>query len=277
MRIRQKPKAPTATNGHVAAKNGSAPLAGAPNGVAAEARTVPGHMAIIMDGNGRWAKERGLSRQKGHRSGAENIRRVIRACGERGISTLTLYAFSTENWSRPRAEVSALIRLIPRFIKSELKELHENGVRLLHIGNLESLDPKIREQVEQAMEMTKDNTRMTVALAFSYGGRDEIAHAVRRIVRDGVRADRIDERLIASYLYTAEIGDPDLIVRTAGEMRLSNFLLWQSAYAEFYSTPAYWPDFDEQEIDRALDAYAQRVRRFGGVKTPSKNGAKPRK
>ena len=225
-----------------------------------------------MDGNGRWAKERSLSRQKGHRSGAENIRRVIRAAGERGISTLTLYAFSTENWSRPRTEVSALIRLIPRFIKNELKELHENGVKLVHIGSLDALDPAIRNQVEQAMETTKDNTRMTVALAFSYGGRDEIVRATRRIVAAGLRPDQVDERVFASYLFTSDIGDPDLIIRTAGEMRLSNFLLWQSAYAEFYSTPVFWPAFDDAELGRAIDAYAQRDRRYGAVE--SQNGAK---
>jgi undecaprenyl diphosphate synthase len=226
-----------------------------------------------MDGNGRWANARGLSRQKGHRAGAENIRRVIRGMGERGVATLTLYAFSTENWTRPRKEVSALIRLIPRFIKTELRELHENGVRLVHIGRLDGLDPKIREQVEQAIDLTKDNRRMTVALAFSYGGRAEIADAVRRVVADGVSADDVDEALISRYLYTAEIGDPDLVVRTAGEMRLSNFLLWQSAYAEFYSTPALWPDFDDGEMDRALEAYAQRVRKFGAVRP--QNGVKP--
>ena len=241
--------------------------------LSAPTRRVPRHVAIIMDGNGRWAKERGLSRQKGHRSGAENIRRVIRAAGERGICALTLYAFSTENWSRPRTEVSALIRLIPRFIKNELKELHANGVKLIHIGSLDALDPKIRSEVERAVEMTRDNTRMTVALAFSYGGRAEIVEAARRIAAAGLRPEEIDEHVFASYLYTASIGDPDLVIRTAGEMRLSNFLLWQSAYAEFYSTPAYWPAFDESEIDRALDAYAARDRRYGGV--TSNNGAAP--
>lgn len=240
-----------------------------------------------MDGNGRWAKERGLSRQKGHRAGAENIRRAIRAAGERGVEVLTLYAFSTENWTRPRAEVSALIRLIPRFLKSELKELHENGVRLVHIGDLSALDSNIRKQVEEAIELTKDNRRMTVALAFSYGGRAEIAHAVQRIVADKIPAAKVDEETISRYLYTASIGDPDLVVRTAGEMRLSNFLLWQSAYAEFYSTPTFWPDFDEAAIDLALEAYAQRVRKFGDVapkaeKAPKasagrSNGAKPAK
>jgi len=226
-----------------------------------------------MDGNGRWAKERGLSRQAGHRAGTENIRRIIQTFGENGVQVLTLYAFSTENWTRPRREVSALMRLIPRVINREIKALHKNGVRLVHIGSLEPLEPKIREKVEQAIALTKDNTRMTVALAFNYGGRAEIIDAVRRIAADKVKPDQVDEQLFASYLYTQEIGDPDLVIRTAGEMRLSNFLLWQSAYAEFYATPTYWPDFDETEIARALDAYAQRQRKFGGVDAP--NGAKP--
>jgi undecaprenyl diphosphate synthase len=226
-----------------------------------------------MDGNGRWAKERGLSRQAGHRAGTENIRRIIQTFGERGVQVLTLYAFSTENWTRPRREVGALMRLIPRVINREIKELHKNGVRLVHIGSLEPLEPKIREKVQQAIDLTRDNTRMTVALAFNYGGRAEIVDAVRRIISEGMPPDRIDETAFASYLYTAEVGDPDLVIRTAGEMRLSNFLLWQSAYAEFYATPAYWPDFNEDEIDRALDAFAQRRRKFGGVETP--NGVKP--
>jgi undecaprenyl diphosphate synthase len=234
---------------------------------------VPRHVAVIMDGNGRWAKERGLSRQAGHRAGTENIRNIIQTFGERGVEVLTLYAFSTENWTRPRREVGALMRLIPRVINREIKELHANGVRLVHIGSLEPLEPKIREKVEQAIDLTKDNTRMTVALAFNYGGRAEIVEAVRRIVSDGVEPHKINEALLASYLYTAEVGDPDLVIRTAGEMRLSNFMLWQSAYAEFYATPTYWPDFNEDEIDRALDAFAQRRRKFGGLEAP--NGAKP--
>ncbi|HLB22550.1 MAG TPA: polyprenyl diphosphate synthase [Dehalococcoidia bacterium] len=265
------PKAKASPNGTVARPDLRPPASRRP-------RTIPRHVAIIMDGNGRWANERGLSRQKGHRAGAENIRRVIRGMGERGVEVLTLYAFSTENWTRPRTEVSALIRLIPRFIKSELKELHENGVRLVHIGDLQALDQNIRKQVEDAIELTKGNRRMTVALAFNYGGRTEIVEAVRRIVAEKTPAARIDEALLSSHLYTAAIGDPDLIVRTAGEMRLSNFLLWQAAYAEFYSTPAYWPDFDGAEMDRALDAYAQRVRKFGAVEPRAvRNGAKPSK
>ncbi len=240
----------------------------------AAGHAVPRHVALIMDGNGRWANERGLSRQAGHRAGTENIRRIIQAFGERGVEVLTLYAFSTENWTRPRREVSALMRLIPRVINREIKELHRNGVRLVHIGRLDPLEPKIRAKVEQAIELTKDNDRMIVALAFNYGGRDEILDALQRIISDRVKPERINETLFSSYLYTSEIGDPDLVVRTAGEMRLSNFLLWQSAYAEFYATPTYWPDFDEAEIDRALAAYARRERRFGGVETA--NGAKPR-
>jgi undecaprenyl diphosphate synthase len=225
----------------------------------------PKHVAVIMDGNGRWAKERGLSRQAGHRAGTENIRRIIQAFGERGVEVLTLYAFSTENWSRPRREVTALMKLIPRVVEREVKELHKNGARLVHIGSLDPLDAGLRKKVEDAIELTKDNTRMTVALAFNYGGRTEIVEAVKRIVADGVPPERIDEALIASYLDTAGLPDPDLVIRTAGEVRVSNFLLWQSAYAEFYATPTYWPDFDEAEIDRALDAYAGRERRFGGV------------
>ena len=275
MRLRQKTKP---SNGH--APNGALPaVATAAAMTAAEkraesSRPVPRHVALIMDGNGRWAKQRGLSRQAGHRAGTENIRRIIQAFGERGVEVLTLYAFSTENWTRPRREVSALMRLIPRVISREIKELHKNGVRLVHIGRLDPLEPKIREKVEQAIELTKDNDRMTVALAFNYGGRDEILDATRRMLADRVKPDRVDEALFASYLYTSEIGDPDIIIRTAGEMRLSNFLLWQSAYAEFYATPTLWPDFDEAEIDRALDAYASRERRFGGVEPV--NGAKPR-
>jgi undecaprenyl diphosphate synthase len=225
-----------------------------------------------MDGNGRWAQQRGLSRQQGHRAGTENIRRIITAFGERGVQALTLYAFSTENWARPRREVNALMRLIPRVIDRELQELHKNGVRLVHVGDLAPLDERLRKKVEDAIALTKDNTQMTVALAFNYGGRAEIVDAVRRIVADRVAADRIDEGLLSSYMYTAGLPELDLLIRTAGDMRISNFLLWQSAYAELYFTPTLWPDFDEAEIDRALEAYARRERRFGGV--PARNGAK---
>jgi undecaprenyl diphosphate synthase len=226
---------------------------------------LPEHVAIIMDGNGRWAKERGLSRQAGHRAGVENIRVAIETMARYEVPVLTLYAFSTENWNRPKREVNALIRLIGPFIERELKSLHENGVRLCHLGSLEPLSPDLRRRVEQAMEYTKDNTRITVNVAFNYGGRQEIVDAVRRIVQDKVEPNRIDEQLISSYLTTAGLPDADLVIRTAGEVRLSNFLLWQSAYAEYYYTDTYWPDFGVEEIERALLAFSQRQRRFGGV------------
>ncbi len=224
-----------------------------------------------MDGNGRWARERGLSRQAGHRAGTENIRRIIEHFAQREVKYLTLFAFSTENWVRPRAEVNALIRLLGRVLERELRALHENGVRLVHAGSLAPLSPDLQRKVRDAIELTKNNTRLTVCLAFNYGGRADIVEAARRIIRAGIPADALTEDLFASYLSTAGIPDPDLIIRTAGEMRLSNFLIWQAAYAEYYSTPAYWPDFDEDQVDRALEAYAARVRRFGGV-APGKGG-----
>ena len=275
MRIRGRStatkKAPVTTNG----ANGTISPQPADGDQQATNLRPPKHVAIIMDGNGRWAKQRGLSRQAGHRAGTENIRRIIQGFGERGVEVLTLYAFSTENWSRPRREVNALMRLIGRVIDREVNELHAHGARLVHIGKLDPLEPSLRKKVEHAIDLTKDNTRITVALAFNYGGRAEIIDAVRRIITDRVPAERVDEDLFSSYLYTAALPDPDLIIRTAGEVRLSNFLLWQSSYAELYATPTYWPDFDEPEIDRALDAYAQRQRRYGGVDSAahSTNGA----
>ena len=218
-----------------------------------------------MDGNGRWAKERGLSRQAGHRAGTENIRRIIRYLGERGVPYLTLYAFSTENWARPRPEVRALMQLVARVIKREIKELHERGVRLVHLGRLDNLAPSLRRQVLDAIDLTKGNTEMTVAVAFDYGGRAELVDAVRRIIADGLSPDQVDEEMISSHLYTAGMPDPDLVIRTAGEMRLSNFLIWQAAYAEYYSTPTYWPDFGPENVEEALRAYANRERRFGGL------------
>lgn len=243
-------------------------------GVTTEA--IPTHVAIIMDGNGRWAAQRGLSRQAGHRAGTENIRRIIETFAERGVRYLTLYAFSTENWGRPRREVSALIKLLGRVLERELRALHENDVRLLHFGTLDPLSPDLQKKVCDAIELTKGNRGLTVCLAFNYGGRAEIVEAVRRIVREGIPAGDVSEDVVAAHLNTKGIPDPDLIIRTAGEMRLSNFLLWQAAYAEYYSTPTYWPDFGEAEIDRALDAYAHRERRFGGIKptrpTIARNG-----
>lgn len=236
-----------------------------PTSPKAKLATLPTHVAIIMDGNGRWAEERGLPRQAGHRAGTENIRRIIETFGEWGVRYLTLFAFSTENWTRPRTEVNILMRLVGRVVNREIKALHKQGVRLVHLGRLDRLPPQIRKQVEDAIELTKDNQRMTVCVAFDYGGRAEILEAVRRILVDGVPPERIDEAVFSSYLYTAGLPDPDLIIRTAGEVRMSNFLLWQSAYAEYYATPTYWPDFGPEEIQRALEAYSQRQRRFGGV------------
>ena len=246
---------------------------------------VPGHVGIIMDGNGRWAARRSLPRLAGHRAGTENLRRVIERFADYGVSALTLYAFSTENWSRPRREVRGLMRILSMVIERETEHLHKNGIRLLHIGDLSALDARLRRQVLEAIALTKDNRRMTLIIAFNYGGRAEIVEAVRRIVASGLPAERIDEALFASYLSTATLPDPDLIIRTAGEMRLSNFLLWQGAYAEFCSSPVFWPDFDIDEIDEALLAYSQRKRRFGGLlpdevdyPTPStngKNGSRP--
>jgi undecaprenyl diphosphate synthase len=235
---------------------------------------VPAHVAVIMDGNGRWAGQRGLSRQAGHRAGTENIRRVIETFAERGVEYLTLFAFSTENWGRPKKEVDTLLRLLGRVINREINALHENGVRLRHIGRLDPLSPRLQKKVHEAIELTKNNKRMTVSVAFNYGGRAEIVDAVRRIVADGLTPDHIDEDVLRSYLYTAELPDPDLIIRTAGEMRMSNFLLWQSAYAEYYATPTYWPDFDTAEIDRALEAYSHRQRRFGLALPPGRNSRK---
>jgi len=239
---------------------------------------VPNHVAIIMDGNGRWARSRGKPRLAGHRAGTENIRRVIQRFADYGVQYLTLYAFSTENWERPPYEVRGLMRLLSYFLKRETNELHKEGIRLLHIGDLSPLNPRLQQQVRDAIQLTRDNGRMTLAIAFNYGGRAEIVDAVRRIIADGVPPDMVNEELITRYMATADLPDPDLVIRTAGEMRLSNFLLWQSAYAEFCSVPVYWPDFDVTHIDECLLAFTQRRRRFGGLlpdevdEPPTRNG-----
>jgi undecaprenyl diphosphate synthase len=220
-------------------------------------------LAIIMDGNGRWARSRGLPRLAGHRAGTENIRRILEACVEYGIKILTLYAFSTENWGRPNAEVRGLMRILEQTIDRELPQLHQNGVQLRHIGRLEGIAEGLRQKVREAIELTKDNDRIIVNVAFNYGGRTEIVDAVRHIVETGVDPEQLDETLFSQYLYTAGLPDPDLIIRTAGELRVSNFLVWQGAYAEYYATPTYWPDFDEEELYSALLEYDRRERRFG--------------
>jgi undecaprenyl diphosphate synthase len=216
-----------------------------------------------MDGNGRWAKQRKLPRLMGHRAGTENTRRVLKACGEFGIKIVTLYGFSTENWQRPQDEVNGLFSIFEDAIDREVPELHRNGVRLRHLGRTERLPERLVKKIESAMELTKDNDRLVLNLAFNYGGRAEIVDATRRIIVEGVDPAIIDEELFSNYLYTAGLPDLDLFIRTGGEMRLSNFLLWQTAYAEYYSTPVYWPDFDESELEKALVAYSQRTRKFG--------------
>lgn len=227
---------------------------------------LPHHVAIIMDGNGRWAKQRGLPRLAGHRAGIDNIRRVVEAFSHYGVKYLTLYAFSTENWSRPGVEVRGLLRILAQVIDREAKALHEKGVRIRHLGRLEGLSKQLQVKIRKVVELTKNNTRMTLSVAFDYGGRAEILDAIRHIVEEGISTEDITESLFTSYLYTSDVPEPDLIIRTAGEMRLSNFLIWQAAYSEYYSTPTLWPDFSEEEIDKALVSYSQRERRFGGLK-----------
>jgi undecaprenyl diphosphate synthase len=235
----------------------------APEQTAQKLSKVPIHIAIIMDGNGRWAAARGLPRLAGHRAGTENLRRVIRACVEFGIQYLTIYAFSTENWGRPKEEVEGLMQIVEDVIDKELGELNKEGVQLRHIGRLEHVNPSLRNKVLSAVELTKNNTRLKLNIAFNYGGRDEIVCGIRAMLNNGVKPDDVTEQLISQYMFTAGIPDPDLIVRTSGEMRISNFLIWQSAYSEWYVTNSYWPDFDKEELRKALVDYNQRERRFG--------------
>lgn len=229
---------------------------------------IPLHVAIIMDGNGRWARKRGLPRLAGHRAGVENLRRVLEASVEYGIQILTIYAFSTENWNRPESEVKGLIAILEEVIDRELQSLHKNGVQLRHIGRLERLDSRLQQKVKHAIDLTKNNNRLILNVAWNYGGRAEIVHAIQEIIRDGIPADDISEELISRYLYTSESPDPDLIIRTSGEMRVSNFLIWQGAYSELYVTPHYWPDFGPSQLLEAIQDYAQRERRYGQVLDP---------
>lgn len=226
---------------------------------------VPTHLGFIMDGNGRWAAERGLPRLAGHRAGTENLRRIIRASAEYGIKYISFYAFSTENWNRPEDEVKGLMHILSDYIDKETRELHKEGARLLHIGHLDGLSPTLKKKVVDAIELTKDNTLITVVLAFNYGGRDEILNAVKKLIQDGVKPEEVNEQLFNNYLFTKDIPDPDLIIRTSGEMRTSNFLVWQSVYAEWAFPKVYWPDFDDQMLWQILADYNQRERRFGGL------------
>jgi undecaprenyl diphosphate synthase len=233
----------------------------------------PAHIAIIMDGNGRWAAERGLPRFMGHRAGTENLRPTIKACVEFGIQYLTLYAFSTENWSRPTEEVQGLLQLLETVIDEELPELHREGVKIRHIGRLDALEPSLVAKIQHACEVTKNNDKLVLSVAFNYGGKDEIVHAIQQIIMEGTPADKVTEALVSQHLFTAGIPDPDLIIRTSGEMRVSNFLIWQGVYAEWYITPTYWPSFDKEELRKALVDYHQRERRYGGI-SPADEGEK---
>jgi len=230
----------------------------------------PQHVAIIMDGNGRWALSRGLPRLAGHRAGTENLRRVIEACVEFDIQYLTLYAFSTENWGRPIEEVLGLMRILEDVIDREMPQLHKNGVQLRHIGELDRIKPSLKKKVLEAIDLTKDNSRLVLNVAFNYGGRDEIIWAIRHMIEDGVASEDVTFELVNQYLFTAGSPDPDLIIRTSGELRGSNFLIWQGAYAEWYFTPIFWPDFGKDELKTAIKEYSRRDRRFGQVNKKDK-------
>ena len=227
---------------------------------------VPRHVAIIMDGNGRWARRRGLPRLAGHRAGVDNIHPVLQCLSEYGVKYVTIYAFSTENWNRPYEEVEGLMRILEEAIHTETQALHEKGVRILHLGRTERLSPELREAVTYAQELTKDNGGITLSVAFDYGGRTEILEAVKQVVREGIPPEQLDESAFSRYLYTRCLPDPDLIIRTGGEQRLSNFLLWQSAYSEYYPTRTSWPDLGELDIARAMKALSHRQRRFGTLR-----------
>jgi len=232
-------------------------------------KKIPRHVAIIMDGNGRWARNRGLNRVEGHRKGVESVREIVRTAGECGVEFLTLYAFSVENWKRPKSEVRVLMRLLEQFLRDEIPELMANNVRLQAIGRLTDLPSSVQSQLHETIEALRNNTGLTLILALSYSGRVEITEAVRSILRE-VRLGhldpaQVDETVVSRNLYTRYYPDPDLLIRTSGEMRLSNFLLWQTAYTEIYVTPVLWPDFRKPHFLAALEDYAQRHRRFGRV------------
>jgi undecaprenyl diphosphate synthase len=228
-----------------------------------EITKLPEHVAIIMDGNRRWADKRGIPRLQGHEAGLENVRRIAGYLNDYKIRYATVYVFSTENWNRSKEEVDGLMTLLQRRIDEVTAGFDTQNIRLKHLGSLENLPPGITSRVQKAIDITKNNTGLTLNLAFNYGGRAEIVNAARRIVRESVPADKVDENVFGTYLYTGGIPDVDLLIRPGGELRLSNFLLWQSAYAEFYFTDVLWPDFDKAELDKALLAFSNRHRRFG--------------
>jgi undecaprenyl diphosphate synthase len=233
--------------------------------ITAELTKLPTHLAIVPDGNGRWAEHRGLPRLTGHRAGAENMRRMVEYLNEYPIKYVTLYGFSTENWGRPQEEVQGLFHLLEEFINKYVADINERGIRLRHSGRLHQLPQNLQEAINRAVEKTQNNTRMTLNVAFNYGGRAEIIDAVRRIAADGISPQNIDENLFENYLYTAGLPHVDLLIRTGDELRFSNFLIWQTAYSEYYLTKVFWPDFSKQELDKALLSYSQRKRRFGAL------------
>ena len=229
--------------------------------------SLPQHVAIVMDGNGRWASRRRKPRLYGHKQGALHARDFVEIFAEYGIPYLTLYAFSTENWSRPKAEVDGIIKLLSENLDRAVKIAHEQNIRIRHLGKEDRLPEAIRKKARAAIEKTSNNSGLTVNVAFNYGGRSEIVNAAQQIIRSRIKSDSLDETVFSRYLYTAGIPDPDLFIRTGGEMRVSNFLIWQSAYAELYFTPVLWPDFGRDELEKALTDFGRRQRRFGGLKS----------
>jgi len=234
--------------------------------------SIPKHIAFIMDGNGRWAKEKGLARTAGHRKGVERVREIIRGAAGLGIQTVTFFAFSTENWSRPKNEVNVLMRYLDNFLKKEINQLHKNNVRFMVIGRKDPVPKYLQAGIKKAQEKTKDNTGLTVVLALNYGGRQEIVDAAKKFAKDVLKAkasaDTLDEQGFSRYLYAADIPDPDLLIRTSNEMRISKFLLWQLSYSEFYFSAKYWPDFGIPELKEVIREYQKRNRRFGGLGCP---------
>lgn len=230
-----------------------------------ELKRLPAHVAIVPDGNGRWAEKRGLPRLKGHQSGVKNMRTIVEYLNEYGVKYVTLYGFSTENWARPDAEISGLFKILKERIDKDVPKLHRKGIRVKHLGRLGELPQWLQDSVNRAVELTRDNSGMVLSLAFNYGGHLEIVDAVRRIVAEGIPPEKIDEKLVSDHLYTAGLPDVDLLIRTADEVRLSNFLIWQTAYSEYHFTKVLWPDIAKSDIDQALLAYGQRERRFGAL------------
>ncbi|HXN91049.1 MAG TPA: polyprenyl diphosphate synthase [Candidatus Sulfotelmatobacter sp.] len=238
--------------------------------------SIPRHIGIIMDGNGRWARRKGRPASFGHRQGVRAIKRVLEACEELGVHVLSIYAFSTENWARPRAEVRALMRLFHETMQREIEEMHRRGVRIVVSGRRDELSPRMRERIDEAMTRTANNKNGVLNVCLNYGGRAEIVDAVRRLIAEGMPGSEVDEAAISARMYQPELPDPDLIIRTAGERRVSNFLLWQGAYAEMLVTETLWPDFDVADLKAALADYASRVRRFGARPTDEIVSSPPR-